>query len=823
MQPLGNRSVQSSHMMKKRTTTNKDLYTVSTAERIIMSVDRFPFPTEFTFKHVIEHWRTRAVQEGSVSKAQLEALEERLAKAPELTGSIDDISILDAHQDTLELMIAPFFPIHSWNTELKALGKAFTEEFFYTSPRFEQVIGDKATFVLKEESEEKKNLTVFWRLLYSYRAILGRYYQRSMVVDQPMIYTIPHLRTGLDCYYKLNTHPTFIQIENLRPLPELDDETLDYLVDNFHNMDLWMEYFPPEHFLFSGFSIHSFVDVTVEEAAARLEHILLSHHGSITDESFDQLQRELRILFRLPDIRLGLASLQRNGALNFHSTKKSWNSLKIREAPEMTREAIEGSIYGKVLREGQNIIIEDIANRKDPSPVESQLLALGVRNVSLSPLYYQDQLVGLLEISSKNPGDLHPLSSHKIRQVTQFFAWAVHENRERFESRIQRLIKENYTAIHPTVEWRFREAAIRSLNQQQLGEPVEPEPIFFEEVFPLYGAADIRGSSNRRNESIRDDLMEHMNLARELLDQVNRHLPLSIVGELDFTLEKKIEAIRKGMSPGDESSTIEFILNEVNPLFRHLQQTQPALRPILDTFMQRTQSGTQLLYQKRKAYESSLRLINETIAGHLLKEQQQLQQVFPHYFEKYQTDGVEYNMYIGASLVKDREFAGVYLRNLRLHQLISACEIARKIAGLQPKLEEPLAITQLILVHSSPINIRFRQEEKQFDVDGAYNVRYEIMKKRIDKAVVKGTEERVTQPGHIAVIYTMDKERDEYARYIEYLQAKGFLRNEPEHLLVEDLQGVQGLKAIRLEVELQKASSPEAAAERMELARKLGD
>ncbi|MCB0625128.1 MAG: hypothetical protein KDC43_14735, partial [Saprospiraceae bacterium] len=69
----------------------------------------------------------------------------------------------------------------------------------------------------------------------------------------------------------------------------------------------------------------------------------------------------------------------------------------------------------------------------------------------------------------------------------------------------------------------------------------------------------------------------------------------------------------------------------------------------------------------------------------------------------------------------------------------------------------------------------------------------------------------------------MDKERDEYARYIEYLQAKGFLRNEPEHLLVEDLQGVQGLKAIRLEVELQKASSPEAAAERMELARKLGD
>lgn len=162
---------------------------------------------------------------------------------------------------------------------------------------------------------------------------------------------------------------------------------------------------------------------------------------------------------------------------------------------------------------------------------------------------------------------------------------------------------------------------------------------------------------------------------------------------------------------------------------------------------------------------------------------------------------------------------------MRLRQLISACEITRKIHDLKPRLEEPLLITQLILVYSTPINIRFRMEEKQFDVDGVYNVRYEIMKKRIDKAVVKETEERVTQPGYISVIYSMEKELIEYSRYIEFLQAHGYIKSDPEHLQLGELQGVQGLKAIRLEVEMGKASKDHSNGDLdlLEVVWKIGD
>jgi hypothetical protein len=84
-------------------------------------------------------------------------------------------------------------------------------------------------------------------------------------------------------------------------------------------------------------------------------------------------------------------------------------------------------------------------------------------------------------------------------------------------------------------------------------------------------------------------------------------------------------------------------------------------------------------------------------------------------------------------------------------------------------------------------------------------MRYEIVKKRIDKALIKGTDERLTQPGKIAIVYSQQKEAQEYHDYIAYLQASGYLTAEIEEVEVEDLQGVPGLKALRVTVDMQHA------------------
>ena len=74
------------------------------------------------------------------------------------------------------------------------------------------------------------------------------------------------------------------------------------------------------------------------------------------------------------------------------------------------------------------------------------------------------------------------------------------------------------------------------------------------------------------------------------------------------------------------------------------------------------------------------------------------------------------------------------------------------------------------------------------------------LKKRIDKAVIKGTKERLTQAGKIAIVYLQEKDRQEYLTYLEYLIRKGYITEEIEQLELEKLQGADGLKALRVTV-----------------------
>jgi hypothetical protein len=193
-------------------------------------------------------------------------------------------------------------------------------------------------------------------------------------------------------------------------------------------------------------------------------------------------------------------------------------------------------------------------------------------------------------------------------------------------------------------------------------------------------------------------------------------------------------------------------------------------------------------------------MINDAISSYIDEQQVHAQAMFPHYFEKYKTDGVDHGMYIGASLVEGREFNKMYLKNLRLWQLMLMCGVVRKSHAVKDRIRIPLDTAHLILVQDQPLAIRFRYDEKKFDVDGTYNVRYEIMKKRIDKATLKGSEERLTQPGKIAIVYSHRREAEEYKRYIDYLQSTGMLLKEVEALDLEEMQGVQGLRALRVAV-----------------------
>ena len=66
----------------------------------------------------------------------------------------------------------------------------------------------------------------------------------------------------------------------------------------------------------------------------------------------------------------------------------------------------------------------------------------------------------------------------------------------------------------------------------------------------------------------------------------------------------------------------------------------------------------------------------------------------------------------------------------------------------------------------------------------------------MDKSYVRGTNERLTQIGKIAIVYSNQREEDEYRQCSEYLHSTGYLADEIEMLELDDLQSVHGLKAI---------------------------
>jgi len=564
---------------------------------------------------------------------------------------------------------------------------------------------------------------------------------------------------------------------------------------------------PPDRFVIRGFSILKAVEVTEQEVLSAIERELIDKESIVSTERFRGLQDRVRALLRRPEIDLGLSALEGDRVLTLNFGSREAHGCIFAGSTHHLVSEFVGSIYERAAQERRPLFVEDLEALPKRSRIEDAMLAAGYRSLVFAPLIYQDTLIGALKLVSPKPGSLNLTLTPHVQQIMPLFAMAVKRSMDELNNRIQAIIKENCTAIHPVVEWRFRKAVLAGLERPgaapREGQAGQIEPIVFRDVYPLYALSDIRGSSSHRAWAIQSDLLTQLGLAREIFQAAYRARPMPILDQIRHKIERYASDVEVSMRSGDEVGLIAFLRREVEGLFGHLESLGSDVREHIEAYRRALDPQLGAVGMRRRAFEESLTLINDTIATYLDAEEQAAQILAPHYFEKQRTDGVDYSIYAGASLLEDGGFTPLHLKNLRLWQLMVGCGIAREVERVKPRLAEPLETTSLILVQHAPLSIRFRFDEKRFDVDGAYNVRYEIMKKRIDKAVVRGTTERVTQPGKIAIVYSQEAEAAEYRDYIAYLQSLGSLERDVEPLDLEELQGVSGLRALRVTVSLE--------------------
>jgi hypothetical protein len=758
----------------------------------------FPFKSVLSLKLLIEYWEN-AITTGRMPVALAGVLDE-LKSAPELREPISDLAILDKHAELVNFLMTAAIPYASQDEELSAATLPFQFRSFYATRAFNRTLD----FDLIEKSAEinipGKNIND-GKTIHACLLILQKFYNINITLDKPILFSIRNPDTGLDKVYKVELGKQFTEIIcNTTPKP-IDPKIIKFLTEKVYDVDLWLQYIRPEDFEFHGFMIFRMVDVTEQEMVSSIKYDLLEKDAITKPESFAAIQQKIRSIFGMSDLKLGLAYFDHNNniILNSGCEQESWKSL-INSTPLERSCDYHGSIYERSWMEKRYVTIEDLDSYPFKSKIENDLLANGIKNILLAPLIEDGETIGMLELATSTPGKLNPISANKVENALPMFTSAVKRVKEEMSTEIRAIIQEECTNIHPTVQWRFFEAGSNLLTRRRRGEKdAVMEEISFKEVFPLFGLADVRNSSTERTAAIQHDLQQNLKLAKELLQKINTQRKLPLVEEVIYKANHQLAKISEGLDSGDESNVLEFLKEEINPLVEHFSKNKD-FEKLISKYKNHLDPVFGVVYKRRKAFEESLGMINRTISTFLDEAEVTAQQMFPHYFEKYQTDGVEFTLYLGSSLTQGLTFDPFYLKNFRLWQLLLMCEIDKRVEQLKPKLKTNLEITQLLLVHEQPLSIRFRPDEKQFDVDGSYDIRYEIVKKRIDKALVKDTGERLTQPGKIAIVYNQSKVEEEYKRYFEFLKAKKVITSNIEHLELEELPGATGLKALRIEI-----------------------
>ncbi|WP_400191832.1 GAF domain-containing protein [Hymenobacter sp. B81] len=763
----------------------------------------FYFTTTLSLEPIIAWWQARADDANPGLALLARGILREVEQQPELRGPLADPQNLSPRASQLiESLMVAVFPPASFATDIIGAVPPFQRYSFYHTPRFAQVL-------LGADHRVKQPLnidvaTMERHLVHMvYFLIMEKLYGVEMPDAGNIIFTVPDYGMGLYRHYSVVFDSAFLDVHVVGQRPELSAEQLDQLARNPRSLELWSELLPPENFVLEGFNLLHLTDVTDQEILSELKYDLLERDVLQAADRLEQIQEKLRVLFGRPALQLGIAAYDEKKKAFVDFGRRINHSFLMKQLQRQHATSGFRRVYQQLLQERRPLVLEDVQTADIPGDLREQLLGMGIRSMILALLPYGDDAVGLLELGSPTAGDLTQFDLDKVSAFQPLFAVAVKRNAEELQTRVQAVIKERFTAIHPSLEWRFTDAALNLLEKIDEGNKnAEMEPIVFHDVYPLYGSFDVRGSSTARNEAIQADLIEHLTLANRVLKKATEFQALPILDELKFYVTKNLRRLKQGILSGDEVSIFESLKSEVEPLFQYLAQHTPELRPVIGEYWNNIDPELGILYKRRKAFEESITRLNDTVSDYLDEEDRKAQLMYPHYFQRFKTDGVEFNVYVGASLVHDKPFDLIFLKNLRLWQLLVTCEVTRLTHRLRDTLSLPLETTQLILIHSQSLSIRFRADERQFDVDGAYNIRYEIIKKRIDKATVLGTGERLTQPGYIALVYAQPREGAEYREYIDYLQDRHLLEPGLEELELEELQGAKGLLALRVKVKL---------------------
>ncbi|WP_377113729.1 hypothetical protein [Mucilaginibacter litoreus] len=711
----------------------------------------------------------------------------------------DTIKVTDAEQyaELLEVIYATLSPAILDNRPFFwALSTPIPYDVIYsTDPFYEFVQQKKSTNAEDTENEKEQLLRKYYG--YAYRLILKKLYNLPGVLDNEIFHAHTDPQHQITRYYQINVDTTFIDVEVEGDLPKLSSDFIDVYLQEHNGIDTLASILPLNKFKLKGFSVITLTDATMRYAIDGLKNILIEENA---DEviAFTESFKLLKEIVGTNDIEFGVLPFFRINNnpkafdLGLYSQSIVMQTAKNNPDPE--------SVYNSILTRISHLKKTFYAPVDVSEDNEAFLNALSLSNTksfAAIPLFYNSQIVGVLEVFSYKRNVLTKNLLLKLENALPLLAQMVKNSIDNYNISIDQIVLENFTALQAPVSWKFYEAGFNYLIAEKANNHRRMETVCFKDVYPLFGAIDIRNSTVARNIAVQQDFQFILKYLKTTLETLNVNYSSVRFKQIQSKLSVFLKQTSQTLSTTDEIKITRFLKKNMLPFLRAVRTSSKQVKKSI-ALINADCDGPG--YRNRQKLETSMQTINIAISNYLENSKHQLQKIYPAYFDKFRSDGIEYNIYIGQSIAPKLPFNTGMLGKVKLWQLKTMADIARLNQRLRAKLPIDLQTTQLIFINNNTIDITFRNDERRFDVEGAYNIRYEVIKKRIDKVLVKNTNHRLTQPGKIAMVYFSSEDVQEYESYIKQLQQQNLLNNDLEYLELEDLQGLKGLKAIRVGV-----------------------
>jgi hypothetical protein len=768
-------------------------------------VEEEPVETTFSFKPFINYLKKRVDVEKTIKSEFYRFVLNKFKMYPHLETDTFTAEEAEKYTDIMELVYTILSPaIEDENRFYWAIGTPVVSQIVYGTNAFFKFLENYNADEKKEDPNKGFSLFKDKQIDFVYRLILEKVYKFPSELGNDIIYSTPDVKTNVCKYYRIHTDTTFIDITAKSDLPDINPEMVEPFLYDGVEMDVLQRIIPLSMFRMEGFAVITVDDITAERSVENIRSALVNHTNS-QNELYHDVIASLETLSGNAAIKFGLLPFLRvNGSLIF-DTEECSNSLLVKAAKEFDEGGeIVTSFINSYIEQPGAMFFSSITDKKIEQFAFLKVIRQnGIKSYAMLPVFYNRKLAGILEIYSEQKVVFYEKLLSRLQTALPLLAQLLQDTSEQFDLRLDEVIRTKFTTLQKPVQWKFNEAAWRYLIGKGEGtDKQEIETVSFENVYPLFGSVDIRNSTIKHNEALGVDMDLIISKLSYTVDEFKNKLPKRASGKLDSALKawlKMFKAFRQSNDDTMFSSTLHSI---ITPYLAQFKQQYPDIEPLLNNFAKVIDESKGEGYANRRALETSVKQINRALSRYYENAQAKLQKIYPCYFEKFRSDGVEYDIYTGQSIDPSTPFTDKHLKQFRTWQLTSMIDVAVLAENLKSKIPVPLQVASLIFVHSSQINICFRNDERRFDVEGYYNIRYEVIKKRIDKACIKSTGERLTQPGKISLVYFNDAEAEDYIEHIKELQKEKQLKKDLQFVELEELQGVTGLKALQVSINI---------------------